>query len=388
MALSGAYFWLAIFFLYFESKLSIGDVLRIEAIYYFSVFLLEVPTGYFSDKFGKVRSLRISAALFLISYGLFFSAQGFWTFAIAQVFLAGGIAFQSGTDTAFHYASLVEIDEQTSYGKRESKIGAVLNFTGGLAAFAGGVIGMFALKWAYGLSAFTALGAFLITLFIFREPTSERKGIHFGQQLSDIAGSLANPTLKFLFFASLSMTILIHIPYEYYQIFIAKLISASELSKLTYINATWMNGLHAALAMTIGGFFAAYSTEIKDRFGVKLSVLLSLLIITTIIFLMSSFLTWWVVLIVIFRSAPNAFLAPILNSEIVPRLEAHLRATYLSVQSMAGRFGFALVLIALSFIEENNIELMLLCGGMLGVLLIFINAVFSIPSKFPESEPR
>ncbi len=385
IALSGAYFWIAIFFLYFESKLSISDVLKIEAIYYFSVFFLEVPTGYFSDKFGKVRSLRISAILFLVSYCLFFSAQGFWSFALAQTFLAGGIAFQSGTETAFHFASLCEAGEEKSYSERESKVGAIVSFATGIAALTGGLIGVVELRWAYGLSIVGAIGGVGITFLIFREPVVESKTeIRIRTQLSEIASALQKPTLRFLFFAAFSMTILVHVPYEYFQTFIDRYLNSTQINKLTYVNSSWVNGLHAATAMIISSIFAAYSNRIKERVGVRTSVLISLSVVTLIIFLMSAFSSWWVVLIVLFRNAPHSFLNPILNAEIIPRLAPHLRATYLSVQSMAGRCGFAILLLSLSYVDAENVDLMLRLSAVFGALLILLTTILAALIKRTE----
>jgi len=44
---------LTIFFLFFKAHLEIKIVLLLEAIYYISVVLLEVPSGYFSDRIGR-----------------------------------------------------------------------------------------------------------------------------------------------------------------------------------------------------------------------------------------------------------------------------------------------------------------------------------------------
>ncbi len=382
MGLSGAFFWLAIFFLYFQSKLSLAEVLRLEAIYYFSVFLLEVPTGYFSDKFGRVKSLRLSAILFLVSYITFFFADSFLSFSFAQVFLAGGIAFQSGTDTAFHYASLQTMDDGDSYADRESRIGAILNLSGGLAAFLGGISAMFMLGSAYALSALATLFSLFITFFVFKEPScaASRQSLAFRPQLYEIKQAFTMPILRFLFLTSLFMTILVHIPYEYYQNFIRSFLNTTSIGKLSYVNPTWVNGLHAAIAMTIAGFFSGFASKINRYLGVKKSVLLAIATLVIITFFMSSFLEWWVVILVLFRSAPYSFLSPILNAEIVPRLESHLQATYLSIQSMLGRLGFGIVLLVMSFLEGTYLDY-LKYGAGLGLFLFCLTLYFSMRLK-------
>ena len=56
-----ASYWGPVFFLYFNSLLSLSDVLLLEAIYYFGVVLLEIPTGYLADRVGPRRVLIASS---------------------------------------------------------------------------------------------------------------------------------------------------------------------------------------------------------------------------------------------------------------------------------------------------------------------------------------
>ena len=99
-AFSSALPWLPIFFLYFLEHLSFADSITLGAIYYFSVFLLEVPSGYLSDRFGRKHTLVAATVMFICAYVLFLAADTFASFVVAQVFIAAGIAFQSGSDSA------------------------------------------------------------------------------------------------------------------------------------------------------------------------------------------------------------------------------------------------------------------------------------------------
>ena len=112
------YFWIPVFFLYFSEFLPLGQVLRLEAIYYTTVVVLEVPSGYFSDRFGRRRTLLVSSTALATSYTLFFFGSGFADFAAAQVCLAAGMAFNSGTDTALHFDSLAALGRGEEYARR------------------------------------------------------------------------------------------------------------------------------------------------------------------------------------------------------------------------------------------------------------------------------
>ena len=95
-------------FLYFLARLPLVQVLQLEAIYYACVVLLEVPSGWFSDRIGRRPTLLISKAAHLVS-ALLFAASGegdFVLLAAAQLFLAAGFAFTSGTDATFLHDTL------------------------------------------------------------------------------------------------------------------------------------------------------------------------------------------------------------------------------------------------------------------------------------------
>ena len=96
-----AYFWLPIYFLFFNSKLELSEVLYLASIYFVSVVVIEVPSGWFSDQFGRRKTLITASVFLCLAYTLFLFANSFEAFAVAQIFLAGGIAFNSGTDTSF-----------------------------------------------------------------------------------------------------------------------------------------------------------------------------------------------------------------------------------------------------------------------------------------------
>jgi MFS family permease len=99
-AASSGHAWITVFFLYMSQSLPLEQVIELSAVYYLSVFVLEVPSGYFSDRIGRRSTLLIAAGALIGSYSCFIVGAGFWWFAAGQFLLAAGIAMQSGTDTA------------------------------------------------------------------------------------------------------------------------------------------------------------------------------------------------------------------------------------------------------------------------------------------------
>jgi len=73
--------WLPVFFLFFSQHLSLEQVLQLEALYYLSVVLLEVPSGYFSDAIGRRPTLLISSIALALAYAVFLIGDNFPVFA-------------------------------------------------------------------------------------------------------------------------------------------------------------------------------------------------------------------------------------------------------------------------------------------------------------------
>ena len=64
-------FWGPIFFLYFSERFPVDRVLQLGAIYYVSVVLLELPSGWFSDRVSRVTTLRIAIGAMATAHLLF-----------------------------------------------------------------------------------------------------------------------------------------------------------------------------------------------------------------------------------------------------------------------------------------------------------------------------
>ncbi|MHC4109311.1 MAG: MFS transporter [Planctomycetota bacterium] len=231
-ALFNAYCWMPVFFLYFSEHLPLAQVLQLEAIYYVAVVSLEVPSGYFSDVIGRRPTLLISTSSLVLAYVLFFWGGSFAVFAAAQVCLAAGIAFNSGTDTALHFDSLIGLGRSAEYGAREAAAHRNALVARSLAALAGGLIGAWQLHFTYGLSALAALGALGVVVMM-TEPShgddDPPRRFGFVRQVTACLRQLRKRALAWLFTFAVLMTVINHIPYELYQPYLDLLISERDI---------------------------------------------------------------------------------------------------------------------------------------------------------------
>lgn len=358
-----AYCWLPVFFLFFLDKLPIEQVLWLESIFFLAVVVLEIPSGYFSDTIGRRTTLIISALGIVSAHGLFYygasterhADQVFTLFALAQVLLAIGTSFKSGTDTTLHYDSLKALGREAEYADREAIASRNGFLACALAALLGGLVASFELRYAYATSLVMGLITFSIALQ-FIEPgngTQTKSSNGLGQQLAACVAQLSNPSLAWLFGFAVFMTVLNHLPYEFYQPYIGLL---GEQTALFSRGTPLAAGIHTALTMIIASWVAAKSIQLRNRIGLAATLFLVATIQLVTIALMSLMLSPVIALILLIRSTPRALMSAPLNAAITPQLPETLRATYLSLQSLVGRLGFSVLLAVLPFIAASGVQ--------------------------------
>ena len=348
IALFGMMAWLPIFFLFFSEHLTLEQVLQLEALYYFAVVLLEVPSGYFSDVVGRRPTLLVSAVAMSLAYTCFLVGASFPLFAAGQLLLATGFAFKSGTDTSFHYDSLAARQRTDEYGDREAIAGRNGLIASAIAVFLGGLVGLVSLRLAYGVSLLGALGALGIA-FYFREPASSEQSangkVGVLEQLRLSLGYMRQPVLMWLMAFAILMTILNHIPYEFYQPYLDLL---GNDGGLLAGRTPLIAGIVMGLSTLLGSWAAARSIWIRNRIGIGRTLLLATSLQTLLIAVMGVMLHPLIVPFILLRAIPGSLAMAPLNAAIAPRVPQAQRATYLSIQSLAGRLAFSATLLTLS----------------------------------------
>jgi len=365
------YAWMPVFFLYFASRVSLSEVLALEAIYYAGVVVLEVPSGYFSDRVGRRATLMIAALSLAVAYVTFALSATFWGLALAQILLAAGLAFNSGTDTSFHLASLVAAGRDDEYARREARLTGLVFVVGAAAALAGGGLGVLDLRLAYvvsGVGALVALGAAAGSRPIAESSGDQVPPDGFTDALRSCVRLLRGRLLGWLFAVSVVATVINHIPYELYQPYLEQLDSVPWPTETTPLVA----GVHAALVMLVAAPTASVSDRLAARLGLVWHLLLSLLLQVALISLMALFVHPLIAVLLLARSMPRALQSAPMRAAIAPRVPASIRATYLSLQSLAGRLGFSLLLAGLSLATADELGALLALCTLVAVSLVAV----------------
>jgi len=339
-----------IFFLYFNAHVPLHEVLWLEAIYYCTIVLVEVPSGYISDRFGRKRTLVTSSVLLVASYLCFATAHGFPSLAIAQILLAMGFAAGSGTDTSFHLDSLMACERDDELGDREARITTISLLSGASAAAAGGALAMVvSMRWVYALSALTTLLTVVIAWRFVEPPvqTPDEASERFVSQVVACVRLAMTPPLRWLLGCAVFAIVLNHIPYEFYQPYLG------HVAALSTVDTPLIAGIHMAVAAMVASVFGAQSVNWSRRMGLHRLMLLSVISQWLLILWMGLWLHPVIALLLVARGIPGALQQAPLNEAIAPRIPAHQRATMLSLKSLAGRLGFAGLLLTVSALPTS-----------------------------------
>ena len=344
--------WMPIFFLFFSEQVALAKAIELGAIYYLSVVVFEIPSGYLSDRVGRRTTLMLASVFAICAYLVYLMAASFETLVVGQIFLAGAIAFQSGSDNSLLYDSLIELRQQDSYVDHESKGQQFSLFSLSASVLLGGLLGMIDLRLPYLAALLVAMIA-LYLCYSFSEPRridrSETK--EFLPQLLSSTRLMLHPGLCWVLVFYVIGYGLQHVPYEFYQPYIALLQMNSPTAGFSSIRPALLSGIVISISMFGGALAARASARLTRRYGAATILNSSILIQCLIITGLGLWLHPALLLLILFRNFSMSMAHAPMHAIIAPRVSSGLRATYLSIQSLLGRLGFSL---SLFFVSRNT----------------------------------
>jgi len=359
--------WLPVFFLFFSERVGFDGALTLSAVFYAAVVVLEVPSGYASDRFGRVPTLAISALLQLTAFAVFVAADSLTLLAIAQALMAAGMAFRSGSDSALLHDSLAADGRQAEYGRAEARAGTVSMSATGVSCLLGGLLGSVDLVWPYALGGLSAALALFLAVRLVEPPLDRTAALSAPGQLERVKSLFGDRVLLWLLAYYVLAFSLAHVPFEFYQPWIRLLGESGTGAWLAGGSKTpVLSGVVFAISMFGGAIGSWLSIRIADRLGLPQLLLLANAVQLLIIAGLASALHPALLLLVLSRNFAMAMSTPPTLAAIAPRMAAGQRATWLSLQSLAGRLGFSLVLFALSGTVASDLQWQALRAVLLG----------------------
>ncbi|MCF2905440.1 MFS transporter [Octadecabacter sp. CECT 8868] len=331
-------FWQAVWFLYFQDVLSGAQAILLYAVYDVATTLLEVPSGYMSDRLGRRFTLIASACAAVAGTALLAIGDSFAVFAFGQVLIGMGAAFASGTDEAMLYESLAAIDRSDEVESQEVIAWRYSFIALAVSAVAGGAMALISPTLPFGASAVALMGLIWVT-FRFVEPprkTAMAEGAEL-LRVSHLGSNVRNPILMWFFVLTVLMYGFSHLPFVFGQPFILAALNDIGFAA----SAPLVSGVITAFMMGVSVLASLFALRLRRAFGLPLLLLAAFGLQIAISGVMALTESAIVLVFLMLRMVPDALSRPFILGRIQPLLSDDSRATWLSLKSFVGRLAFA-----------------------------------------------
>lgn len=359
-----------IVFFYQSRGLDFSQILFLESVLTISIFLFEIPTGVFSDRFGRKKSIVAGAALNLLSIILFILARNYIVFVTCFAISGIAITFFSGTLEAIIYDNLKSMGKEDQMNKAIGSLGAFSSFAALVAPIIGSILAKDLKEEQFRLLLYlTLLGTligFIVSLLI-REPKSRN----------------ANSQSSFRIFKQ--GFILIKENQYLRQLVMLNVFSSPFLYCLLYLYQPFLKraGVPIAFFGTIAGIATALEIisqkmahRVERKIGTKRFILLVTVIPGVMYLLMSlTYDPFWSVLIFILIRGVIAFRWPAFSDYLNREIPDEIRATALSIISMFGSFYLVVMRIVIGKIADRSLSFAFV---VMGSIIIATSVILEI----------
>ena len=326
-----------IWFLFFQETLSAAEAILMYAVYDLATTVLEVPSGYLSDRVGRRFTLIAGAFAALVGSVLFLVGDTFTIFALAQGLLGVGAAFTSGTDSSILYESLATEGRSEEIEAQELRAWRFSFTAFAVSAALGGAMSLVSFELAFAATVIAA-AFWLGVVFSMSEPKrdiAERKSE--AVRFLHLKDAFRQPVLIWLFALSTLMYGFSHIPFVFGQPFILEALDGVGWST----EAPLVSGLVSSTMMLVSVAASWLVPGLKKRFGLATMFLIAMGIQVGLVGVLALTNSVIAIAFLFLRMVPSSIHGPLLVARVQPELEDDSRATFLSIKSLVGRLMFA-----------------------------------------------
>ena len=366
--------------LFYESNgLQMKDIMILQAVYSVVIVVLEIPSGYLADVWGRKRTIVLGAIMGAAGFAIYGISYGFMGFLIAEIILGIGQSCVSGADSAMLYDSLIESGQSKKYSKFEGRITSLGNLAEAAAALLSILLVTFSLRTPYYGQIIVASIAIPAALSL-REPVRHKKLLNndFREILNISAFAIFGSKVlrRNILFSAFTGCATLTMAW-----FAQKFFEHSGIEEI------WFGLLWAALNITVAfASFFAYRLEavLRPRGTI---ILISLAIPLGYLALSSAGLLWGLIVLFLFYLV-RGFATPVLKDYINRITGSEVRATVLSVRNFIIRICFSLAGPLLGWTNDvYDLPAALLLGGIIFIVLNIFAGILFLASFKTMNDP-
>ncbi|MEM7727533.1 MAG: MFS transporter, partial [Cyanobacteria bacterium P01_A01_bin.45] len=369
-----AWFPIPTIILFYESNnLSFEQSLLLKTILSLSIFIFEIPSGYFADIFGRKSCLVLGGFVWTVGLLFYCFQTSFTAFAIAEILSGLALSLISGANTALGFDTLVEINQQQNYRQVEGKLGAIAGVTEAVCGLLGGLAAAINLVYPFYLQTVCLFLYFLLALTLV-EPASERsqvgklsktsiQAINHREIWQAIRFSLVeNKKVKWLILFSANFGV---------ATFLAVWLSQADMQSRGLAVSSF--GFAWATFHFIMSFASLKATSIENIYGTK-KVFLGLVLLLGLSYIFLGLINQvWGIIFIAFIYFSRGVRTPLVLNHINHNLPSSIRATVLSINSFMFRLGFIIIAPIIGWVTDNY---------SLDIALVLFGSIFIITGIF------
>lgn len=358
---------------YKANGLAMKDVLLLQSIYSLVIVILEIPSGYFADIWGRKNTILIGSIFGTIGFGIYSFSYEFWGFLFAEIALGVGQSFISGADSALLYDTLISQKKEKQYLKLEGRLLSLGNFAEATAAIFGGLLAEISLRHPFYFQTAVAFLA-IPAAFMLIEPSRHRlkKNKYSNIRLILVYSFLRNKALR-------------------WNIVFSAMIGAATLT-MAWFAQPYMKSLGydpyeigilwSLLNLTVG-ITAITAYKLERISGPLTSTVLIVSLISGSFILISFLDNYWGIALLFLFYLTRGYATPVLKDYINRITPSSMRATILSIRNFVIRIIFAISAPFMGWIADvYSLSTALFIAGISCLVICGLTAILFYLSNF------
>jgi len=358
-----------------DHGLNMTQIMLLQSVYNISVVILEVPSWYFADLFGRKKSLVLASLFWFFGMLCYGFGHSFGMFLVAEILFAVWMSAMSGADSAFLYDTLKDLGREKDYKKIWWNSLFLFLWISALAQLIGGFVAKYGiplefLQWVdpLRLTIFLWLPLSFVAVPIamsFYEPKHHKRVLE-KWYIQDLLITLKkeiwwnkNLLLMMIFFSFLmtSYQTALRLYQPYFQHIGLDLI--------------WFGVIFAGFQL-FSGIIWKFAWNIEKKLGLSLSLLLNMVLVILSYILMWSIIGTFSFLFCFIQQFVRGFYGVTVSDYVNQQVSSKYRATIQSIQSLWWSLVYAILVPFFGFfVDIYSIQQALIVVGItVAVLLV------------------
>lgn len=360
--LSFAWFPIPTIMLFYESHgLSIEQSIFLKTVLSISFFLLEIPSGYIADQWGRKFCLVSGSGIWVISWLIYGTQETFSWFIVAEALTGVAGSLISGADTALTYDTLLTLKRPQEYRKFEGKLVAIAGISEAICGLIGAFVAQYNLVYPFYLQTICLIFYCLLATQLI-EP--DKDNLELSQEPQNLWSIVKN---ALIINASIRWFILFSSTFSV-ATFLIVWLSQAYLSNYNvptaWFGVVWV-GFHGMMSLA-----SLSANNLEEKLGLKKSLLFLIILLASSYLFLGIIEQVWGIMFVAVIYCVRGWITPILNEAINNLVPSVTRATVFSIKSFIFRLGFAIIGTGSGWLaDQKSLNLSLTIMGI--IFLIF-----------------